>query len=144
VAATTASFSVAGDYTVRLTANDTLSTVSDDAVIHVVEPSQPPLVAITAPPDGGDVTAPVDVSGSVDKGAWRLEYALQNGDGSANNWITLATGTAPANGVLGRLDPTILLNGIYSLRLTATDSSNQTSTALSSVVVSRSMKIGAF
>jgi len=144
VAATTASFSSAGDYTVRLTANDTLSTVSDDAVIHVFEPTLPPAVAITAPPDGADVTAPVDVTGSVDKGAWRLEYALQNGDGSANNWTTLSTGTAPASGILGRFDPTILLNGIYSLRLSATDASNQTASALSSLVVSRSMKIGAF
>jgi len=144
VAATTASFSIAGDYMLRLTASDTLSTVTDDVRVQVFEPSPPPVVVINSPADGSDVAAPVDVTGSVDKGAWRLEYALQKGDGSANSWTTLNTGTAPVNGTLGRIDPTILLNGIYALRLSSTDASNQSSSITSSIVVSRNMKVGAF
>src|SRR5262249_55412040 len=67
---TTASFSVAGDYTVRLTAADGVSTVFDEAIVHVVEPTPPAVVVIASPLDGADVTAPTDVIGSIDKGSW--------------------------------------------------------------------------
>ncbi len=80
----------------------------------------PPTVALTAPAEGAEVTAAVDIVGTafdlrlVD---YRLEYAPVG-----ETFALLASGTASVtNGVLGSLDPTLLVNGLYELRLTAED-----------------------
>src|SRR6185295_4569430 len=102
--------------------------------------------AILAPADGADVTAPVDVVGSVDSGAWKLEVSLNVADGAATQaWTTLGSGSGVvANGTLGRLDPSQLLNGIYTLRLSSTNAGGQTSTASAAVNVTGNLKLGNF
>src|SRR5262249_55078490 len=59
---------------------------------------------------------------------------------------TLATGTTPvSNGVLGTLDPTLLLNGLGLLQLRATDMGGQTTTlGPISVVTTQNQKVGNF
>jgi hypothetical protein len=71
------------------------------------------------------------------------DTARQN---SESNWVTLATGsTSVTSNALAPFDPTMLLNGIYQLRLTAVDSSGRTTTTDPiSVVVDRNLKIGQF
>ena len=58
---------------------------------------------------------------------------------------TLATGTTPvADAPLGSFDPTLLLNGLYELELTATDFQGQQVSDSIAVTVEGQMKIGHF
>jgi RHS repeat-associated protein len=141
--ATTASFSEAGTYVLRLTASDSALTASDEVVVTVNPAVPPPTVVISSLPDGVGVTTRVNVVGSVSVGAaWRLEYALGDGRGETA-WVALASGNTPVdNGLLGVFDPTVLLNGTYTLRLVASDAAAQTTSTSVSVVVEGEQKIG--
>ena len=90
--------------------------------------TDPPDVAFDPTLDGSAVTEPTPIVGSVgDENLveWRLEVAAA--DGGA--FTVLGQGQSPVvNGMLGVLDPTLLLNGIYVVRLTATDTAGTTST----------------
>ncbi|MFN8488977.1 MAG: RHS repeat-associated core domain-containing protein [Caldilineaceae bacterium] len=104
----------------------------------------PLTVTILGPTDGISVTAPSTVSGTIDSSVvagWDWQYRLQ-GDA---DWITLASGsTASTNLAQAKLDPTLLLNGIYELRLTATNAAGKSAEALTAVTVEGDMKIGNF
>jgi len=150
-AITMASFSAAGVYTLRLTANDSQLTSSDDVVVTVnPSPGPPPVVAITSPADGAEITTRTDVSGTVGfstpTGTWRLEYSLNSADGvGAQNWVQFASGSsAVSNAFLGKFDPTLLLNGVYAIRLTAIDASGQAVATSLTVLVTGNQKVGHF
>ncbi len=105
----------------------------------------PPTVSITSPADGTEITTAVNVIGSVGSSLlrnWVLEYEPPND----SSFHTLGTGTtAVTNGTLGTFDPTLLVNGIAYIRLTATDTSNQsTTTGPISMVLTRNQKVGNF
>ncbi|HEY7511050.1 MAG TPA: RHS repeat-associated core domain-containing protein [Vicinamibacteria bacterium] len=104
----------------------------------------PPTVDFTGLPDGATVTAPIEIAGSVGDAnlvAWRLEYVPAEG----GTPVVLGSGHAPVSGgVLGTFDPTVLLNGIYDVRLVATDAAGTTTTTTRSVVVSGELKVGNF
>jgi YD repeat-containing protein len=147
-ASTAASFDAPGTYTLQVLAHDGDLSASDVLTVTVQglpASGDAPVVALTAPADVATVTSPVDVTGTVSSGslvAWRLEY---NEPSLGDDWQLLATGTAPvANQVLGRLDPTILLNGIYQIRLAAVDSSGRSASDQRSLVVRGNMKVGNF
>ena len=54
---------------------------------------------------------------------WKLEHRLR-GEGE---WTAFATGTTTAtNAVLGHLDPSLLINGLHEVRLSATDNGGRT------------------
>jgi RHS repeat-associated protein len=57
-------------------------------------------------------------------------------------WTTFATGTTAA--VSGTFDPTLVLNGFVSIRLTGGDTSGRTAATTVMVVVTRNLKIGNF
>ena len=143
---TGALFSATGTYVLRLTAGDGALSASDDITITVIDNVAPPTVAITAPTDGSSVTEPCSVIGSVSNGAWVLEYGLDNDDNANNRvWTTFATGNgAISNAELGTLDPTMMLNGLFDIRLSATDSYGQISRASIAVIVERNLKVGNF
>src|SRR5262249_29452425 len=109
-------------------------------------PVPPPVVSITSPADQADVHKPTPVIGNVSNGNWVLDYRLNNDEGGATTpFTTIATGLGPVtNAVLGTFDPSLLLNGLYTLRLSSTDSNNQTSFASVNVMVSRNRKLGFF
>ncbi|HEY6248722.1 MAG TPA: RHS repeat-associated core domain-containing protein [Candidatus Angelobacter sp.] len=150
-AVTQASFTVPGAYVFEVAVSDTqLTTTADFEVI--VNPAVPPLtVAILSPVDGDTITHPVDVTGLVSNaGAWKLEYALTSGnDGDSPTFVQFASGTGPKVGAslgtgaaLGTFDPTVLLNGIYTIRLTATDVTGNTGTISTVVSVAKNAKVG--
>ena len=56
----------------------------------------------------------------------------------------LASGTSPANGALGRIDPTRLENGLYRLRLTVEDVNGQITVVERVVRVEGMAKVGNF
>ena len=117
---------------------------SEATTLTIANQGPPPTVAFTAPLDLGVITQPTEVTGTVDSDrleSWTLS-AQPKDDGPP---VTLATGTAPvADAPLGTFDPTLLLNGLYQLELTATDFQGQQVTDSISVTVEGQMKIGHF
>ncbi len=149
-----ATFSAEGDYTLRLTAHDGSLTNSDDVVVTVVD-AGPPVVEIIEPFDGGIVTAPTHVVGTVASEilqSYAVECRMADGpslSGPGENgggWTVLASNsTAVVSDVLGIIDPTLLLNGLYELRLTATDALGRSAaTEPATLLVDRGLKIGHF
>jgi RHS repeat-associated protein len=138
-------FSATGTYVLRVTASDGELTTSDDVTITVNDDVPPPTVQITAPSDDASVTEPTSVTGSVSGGAWTLEYSLDsNDDQNSRVWTTFASGNGAASGLLGTLDPTMMLNGLFDIRLSATDGYGQISRTKVSVIVERNLKVGNF
>jgi RHS repeat-associated protein len=73
--------------------------------------------------------------------SYKLEFAPLD----STQFKTIAQGTdAPANGIFGQFDPTVLANGPYTLRLTATDDAGNTSTLTRIVNVAGELKLGDF
>ena len=99
---------------------------------------------LTSPADGSVITGPVNIVGSAESGtlaSWRLEYRLA-GDPT---WTRFAGATTPVSaGVLATFDPTLLLNGLYEVRLVATDLSGRITTTSFSAVVDGLQKVGHF
>jgi RHS repeat-associated protein len=145
-AATSATFSDEGIYELRLTASDSELTSSDEVLVTVEAAPAPPEVSISSPSDGSRITTLTNFTGTISNGLWRLEYSLNSDDGSpAQSWTPFASGSGPiSNGLLGTFDPTLLLNGSYTVRLIATDVAGQTAVTSVSAVVSGSQKIGNF
>ncbi|HEX9189647.1 MAG TPA: VCBS repeat-containing protein, partial [Vicinamibacteria bacterium] len=81
---------------------------------------------ILDPPDGATVRGTVAVSGRAGgPGLARYELAIGAGE-SPVAWTTLAEASSPAaGGALGTLDASALPDGLYTLRLTATDGSGR-------------------
>jgi RHS repeat-associated protein len=145
VTVTGAQFSATGSYVLRLTASDGVLSASDDVTITVNDDVPPPTVAIIAPADGTSVTEPTIVTGSVSGGAWTLEYSLDSDDNTNNRvWTTFGGGNGATNGSLGTLDPTMMLNGVFDIRLSATDTYGQVSRTTIAVIVERNLKVGNF
>jgi len=147
-AVTTATFDTVGTYQLCLHANDAnlqVGTANCSANISVAAANTPvPTVAITAPLDAAQLTAPTTVTGSVSSGAWTLDYALKD-DFNPMTFTTLATGTGTiSNAALGTFDPTLLLNGTYVIRLTSVSAAGQFATTSLAVSVAHNMKVGAF
>ena len=88
-----------------------------------VAPSRPdatlPIAEITAPADGASVTSAVPVVGTATDPNF-LKYLIEIAPFETGVFQHAAVGTAPVtNGTLGTLDPTLLVNDLYTLRLTA-------------------------
>lgn len=147
-ATTAATFGEAGTYVLRLTADDSLLQAGDEVTVNVLPPlPPPPSVAITSPADGAEITSLVNVTGTVSHGTWKLEYSLGPDPvfPDSSTWTTIASGSAPVtNTTLGTFDPTLLLNGAYAIRLTATDASGRTASVIRTATVTGGQKVGNF
>lgn len=142
---TGAHFSATGTYVLRLTATDGALSTSDDITITVNDDVAPPTVQITAPIDDASITEPTTVTGSVSGGDWKLEYSLASSDDQNSRiWTTFATGNGATNGTLGIIDPTMMLNGLFDIRLSSVDEYGQISRIKVSVVLERNLKVGNF
>ena len=146
-AATTARFSDPGTYVLRLRATDGTLGSHDDVAVAVLPTAAsglPPVARLTTPAPGARLAVPTDVVGTATSdslASWQLERRLQ-GDAE---WARVASGTAPvSDGVLGRLDPTLLLNGLHEVRLTVTDTAGRIARATAPVVVREQVKVGHF
>lgn len=140
-----AGFDQPGTYVLRITVTDSQFTVSKDVTVIATGVTQaPPSVSIASPADGEEITEPRDVVGTVGSpslASWTLEFRTSD----EPTFRTFASGTTPvSNGVLGRLDPTLLLNGVGYLRLSATDTVGTSATTEITVVLTKNQKIGNF
>jgi RHS repeat-associated protein len=136
--------------TVKATAGDGATSISDVRNLDVLtSPPPPPILELVSPALGAEITAPVDLVGTA-SGQYLKSYVVQvRYKTSANDspWKTIATGTASVmNASLGQLDPTLLPNGLYEIRLSATDQLNRVfdqSAPFNWVQITGAMKIGA-
>jgi len=115
-------------------------------------PTQP-VVSIASPQENAALTGPTPVTGSVSIGSlasWQLCYRLVNqGPGGVPDvstpWVPFAAGVSSVtNGPLGTLDTTLLLNGLYEIRLTGYDNSGLTASDVRRVSIIGSQKVGYF
>lgn len=139
------------------------ATTSSPVNVTAVAYAGPEAVELVSPLDGARVTAPVDLTGIVARAglaSWKVEYRLVPDDPAASAsiapWTSAAAGagfvgtpasgsTPAAAGLFGTFDPTLLLNGLYQIRLSATSGDGSTLTVGPiTVLVEGDMKVGAF
>ena len=159
-AATSATFTKAGLYTLQLAASDGALTGTAKTTVRVYDPltGTAPTVSIDSlqvtnngptftSPDGAELTAPTDVYGTVSAGDWTLSYApVKDPDNiPSDGFTTFATGSgALTNAKLGQFDPTLLLNGSYAIQLTSTLSSGESAAVQIGVICEKNLKVGNF
>ncbi len=95
--------------------------VTEATTLVVSNEEELPDVAILQPADLAEVTGPTAIVGTVrspELQSWTLAYRAV-GD---PDWLPLGSGTTPLEAqTLGTLDPTLLENGLYEVRLRAVD-----------------------
>jgi RHS repeat-associated protein len=107
--------------------------------LTVLPPPPPPTVEIAFPVPDSVVTEMTAVTGSAS-----APYVLEFAPVDTGEFRTIATGDPVEGGFLGTFDPTLLENGIYTIRLTATDAARQRSSTEIQVIVEGAVKIGLF
>ena len=116
-------------------------------------------VNITSPAVQAVITEPAEIKGTV-SGAGMTRYTLEYADATSvyedpvtpeqiqaveDAYTVFAEGTSPVSGgVLGIFDPTRLMNGFYSIRLTAYGSGGEKQSTTVVVSVEGNMKLGNF
>ena len=133
-----------GTTTIEATFDGLTGSASLTVRARVSDDETPPTAEITSPAGGAEVTAPVDVVGTATDPNF-LKYELAIALAGEDDSTLLASGTSSvSNGVLGRLDPTLLINDQYVLRLTVYDRGGNQMTDEVVVQVAEDMKIGNF
>jgi RHS repeat-associated protein len=139
----TATGVAAGETTIRAA----IGSFEGSALLTVkarVGDATPPTAEITSPAPNAEVTAPVDVVGTASDPNF-LKYELEIAPVGETQFTLLQRSSTPVtNGVLGVLDPTLLLNDLYTLRLTVFDQGGNERTVQIVDQVAERMKIGEF
>ncbi|WP_108667151.1 tandem-95 repeat protein [Euzebya rosea] len=133
-----------GTATITASAGGTSGSIQVDVAAAVPDDDIAPTAAITAPTDGQDIGDIVEVVGTADD-ANLLRYELALAPVGTADFTVLAESVTPVvDGALGQLDPTLLRNGQYELRLEVTDRGGTTVTTAVGVQVSGDQKVGLF
>ena len=104
----------------------------------------PPSAQLISPDDLTNVTLLTDIVGTATDTNF-LRYTLSFAGVDSSTFTTIGSGTAPvASSVLGRLDPTLLENGLYRVRLVAEDRNGQIATVERVYRVDGMAKVGNF
>lgn len=115
---------------------------TENATLTLAGPPSPLEVEIFTPKEDAEITYLFDVTGVVTNTvttSWQLDYRLKN----EAEWINLSSGdNSVTNATLAEFDPTLLINGMYEIRLFATDTFGQTATDLITVLVDGELKVG--
>ncbi|MCP3866781.1 MAG: hypothetical protein GY703_01535 [Gammaproteobacteria bacterium] len=139
---------VLGSYSVLATASDpTGNEGSDTLVFDAVDPAtdtDPPVVAISDPLQGSDISGQAVFIGTATD-LTLVSYQLAYAPVGTGAYTTFGTGSAPViDGVLGTLDTTVLENGLYDIRLSATDINGLTSSLVQPYTATGEFKPGIF
>ncbi len=126
----------------------TVSGVSGETTLAVHAPATgdttEPVAIITSPGDDAEVTEPISVTGTATDANF-LRYELAIAPAGDPTFSVIATGNAPvSDGFLGTLDPTLLLNDVYDLRLTVLDTGGNATSFVVPVQIAHNMKVGIF
>jgi RHS repeat-associated protein len=138
-----------GNLTLIATAKDAAGNIETIMkIISVVDPADqnPPTAELLEPETGTLISEPIDLVATVDDDVpGSVNYVLAIAAVGSSEFRTLASGTgAITDEVLAQLDPTILANGSYVVRLTATDSGGHFTSDEVTVNVAGNLKLGAF
>ena len=115
-----------------------------NGVDSIAGDTTPPTVGFSTPADDAIITMPTDIIGTADD-AHFLAYTLEVASVDDDNFTIIGSGTTPViNGTLGRLDPTLLENGMYRVLLTAEDVNGQMSVDERVYRVAGEAKVGLF
>jgi RHS repeat-associated protein len=140
--------STIGVHKVQVVASDQLGSTSKAGLFSVRNPldTTPPQAAISAPQDDAEITAPVTISGTAkDDNLAYYQLLLRPAGGGDSAWQEIDRGSSNVdNGTLGKLDPTILPNGIYELLLNVVDVNGQSTRQQIALDIYRDLKIGQF
>ncbi|MBL3616339.1 MAG: putative Ig domain-containing protein [gamma proteobacterium endosymbiont of Lamellibrachia anaximandri] len=122
--------------------------VSGSAIINVVErvtgDVAPPVAEITVPAAGSTVTEPVDIVGTATDANF-LKYTIGIAPTGETDFTEIANSTSQVtDGVLGQFDPTVLINDLYTIRLTVFDQGGNVSIHESTIQVDENLKVGNF
>ena len=134
--------------TAIVTSVDGSTDVSEEVGIAVIGvPASDPVAEIVTPTNGAEVTGPVVITGTAGSPilrSFRLSYRPATPEGSVEDWVPFAQGAeSVVAGPLGTFDPTLLLNGLYELRLEVEDRLGTIiATAPVTISVDGGMKLG--
>ena len=104
-----------------------------------------PTVAITSPADFAKISVPTDIVGTAFDETQLARYFLEYSEKDKNEFTTLASSDIPVtNGILGQLDPTKLVNGLYDIRLSAEDTAGNYASVTRTYQIEGEMKVGNF
>ncbi len=121
-----------------------VGTASQD--FRVLDPSdtEHPTVSLDSPEADSEITLPTQIFGTANDD--NLEYyALELSPRGKDEWTEFARGmTSVVANVLGTFDPTMLLNGLYDVRLTAKDVNGLVSRDTVVYRVTEDLKVGNF
>ncbi len=144
---TTFTSSTPGVFTVTGTATDLAGNegqVSKELIFLASGDTQLPTAQISSPADNSKITEPVNIIGTASDAnliRYKLEYSIKD----RNEFITFHSGTSSVtNGILGRLDPTLLRNGLYDIKLTVEDKSGNRASVMVTYQLSGELKVGNF
>ncbi|HVJ61263.1 MAG TPA: putative Ig domain-containing protein, partial [Tahibacter sp.] len=135
-----------GVHTIAVTVSDGVASTPASVDFGVADPNDTaaPVVVIGSPADGSEITQPVDVRGTVSDASlqsWVLAVRAANTP-DAPTTILARGKTNVADAIVGRLDPTLLMNDQYVVILQATDTGGRTTSASVVVRVTGEMKVG--
>jgi RHS repeat-associated protein len=143
----TAGYAPGSMHTVKVTARDiSLNSATATATFGILDPDDKnaPKISITSPVADAAITAPTDIIGSVTDNNL-FEYTLAYAPAGKTPYTVFARGNQPvAGGVLGRLDPSLMQNGIYDIVLTAVDANGNTSSYPIQYRITGDLKVGNF
>ncbi len=136
-----------GPYVARAVATDLTGktrTATTDFSARAAGDAIPPSVAITSPETDVELKAPTDFVGTASD-ANLYKYTLAYRPIGESEWVVFATGYASVTaGVLGRLDTTKMLNGLYDIRLRAEDTNGNVNEIVTACSIAGGMKVGNF
>ena len=143
----TTGFAPGSTHTIKVTAQDiSLNAATATATFAILDPADKtaPVIAITSPAAEAAITAPTDIVGIVSDSNL-LEYTLAYAPAGKAPYTVFARGSnSVASGVLGRLDPTLMQNGIYDVVLSATDVNGNTTSYATRYRITGDLKVGNF
>ena len=143
----TLTMGAAGTFSVVASARDAAGNSGTATVtLAVIDPSDEtgPEVALTGPAEGAVLTAWTDVVGTARDDTLQF-YTLSIAPLGSDAFVEFARGTASVtDDVLGRLDPSLLANDSYVLRLLATDAGGNESLVERDFHVAGDLKLGNF
>jgi RHS repeat-associated protein len=142
-----------GSHTIVVTVTDGHDSDTTEVTFNVIDPNDTvaPVVQIHAPREGETeqllvLTSPADAIVSVSDDnlrSWTLKMFERGAPG--NEGILVASGNAAVNNAqVGRIDPTLLMNGQYSLVLRGEDASGNAAQDVVAVSIEGAMKLGHF
>lgn len=133
----------AGDFIAQASLRGVTGT-ADFNVVDRVEEDIAPLARIDTPTNGDAITAPVEITGSaLDTNLLRWELAYQYA--GEDEFIQFAEGFGNRRDApIAELDPTTLLNGLYTVRLRVYDRGGNVTEDRTTVQVEGKLKVGNF